>query len=56
MPKKESSKAASTVKLNDVHRQDILRIIFDKSDMEPPVGERYNILLPPAAPYHFCRK
>ena len=31
--------------LADVDRQKILRIIFDKVEEEPPVGERYELLL-----------
>jgi pilus assembly protein CpaF len=43
MPRK--STASSTVPLEDVNRSEILRIIFDKVDTEPPVGERYEFLL-----------
>lgn len=45
MPRKKSTTTASTVSLEDVNRSDILRIVFDKVDMEPPVGERYEFLL-----------
>jgi pilus assembly protein CpaF len=33
------------MKLEEVNRQDVLRIFFDKVDTEPPVGERYETLL-----------
>ena len=45
MPKKESSKSTSNIKLDDVDRYAIYRIIFDKVEDEPPVGERYELLL-----------
>ena len=45
MPKKNSSGSDATIRLEEVNRQEILRIIFDKVDMEPPVGERYVFLL-----------
>ena len=45
MPKKKSTSSGVTMKLEDVNRQEILRIVFDKVDMEPPVGERYEFLL-----------
>lgn len=44
MPRK-STTTASTVPLEEVNRSEILRIIFDKMDTEPPVGERYEFLL-----------
>ena len=45
MPRKNSSGSQTTTKLEEVNRQEILRIIFDKVDTEPPVGERYESLL-----------
>lgn len=45
MPRKKSTASGTTKKLEDVNRQDVLRIIFDKVDAEPPVGERYEFLL-----------
>jgi pilus assembly protein CpaF len=45
MPRKSSTTSTKTVSLEDVNRSDILRIIFDKVDIEPPVGERYEFLL-----------
>jgi len=45
MPKKKSTGSSKTIQLEDVNRQDVLRIIFDKVDTEPPVGERYESLL-----------
>jgi pilus assembly protein CpaF len=45
MPKKKSSGAAEAVPLENVNRRDILRIIFDKVNMEPPVGERYEFMI-----------
>jgi len=41
MPTKKSSPS----KLEDVNRQELFRSIFDKVDLEPPVGERYEFLL-----------
>jgi len=45
MPKKKSPGSAMTMSLENVNRRDILRIIFDKVNMEPPVGERYDFLV-----------
>jgi len=45
MPGKKSTTSKKTASLEDVNRSDVLRIIFDKVDMEPPVGERYEFLL-----------
>ena len=45
MPRKKSSVSKSNMKLEDVNQQEILKIIFDKVDLEPPVGERYEFLL-----------
>ena len=45
MPRKKSTGSGTTIKLEEVNRQDVLRIIFDKVDTEPPVGERYEFLL-----------
>lgn len=45
MPRKSSTTTTKTVSLDDVNRSDILRIIFDKVDIEPPVGERYEFML-----------
>ena len=45
MPKKTSSSSVSTVKLEDVNRQEILRVLIDKVERQPPVGERYEFLL-----------
>ena len=45
MPRKKSSSPTEIVALDGVNRHDILRIIYDKVDMEPPVGERYEFLL-----------
>jgi pilus assembly protein CpaF len=45
MPRKKSTVSKSYTKLEDVDRQEILRILFDKVDKEPPVGERYEFLL-----------
>lgn len=48
MPKKESSKSTKSTEnsnLADVNRFDILRILFDKVEEEPPVGERYDFIL-----------
>ena len=45
MARKKSTSSSTTVKLEDVNRQDIFKIIFDKVDLEPPVGERYEALL-----------
>ena len=48
MPKKESSKSTKSTEnsnLADVKRFDILRILFDKVEEEPPVGERYDFIL-----------
>ena len=45
MPKEKSAGSSKTVNLEEVNRQDVLRIIFDKVDIEPPVGERYESLL-----------
>lgn len=44
MPRKTSSTTATT-KLSDVNRHSILRVVFDKVEAEPPVGERYEFLL-----------
>jgi len=41
MPAKKSSLST----LEDVNRQELFRSIFDKVDLEPPVGERYEFLL-----------
>jgi pilus assembly protein CpaF len=45
MPKKKLPDSTSLLSLENVNRRDILRIIFDKVNMEPPVGERYEFLL-----------
>jgi pilus assembly protein CpaF len=45
MPGKKSTGSVATMKLEEVNRQEILQIIFDKTDVEPPVGERYEFLL-----------
>jgi pilus assembly protein CpaF len=45
MPRKKSPAAATTISLEDVNRQELLRIIFDKANLEPPVGERYEFLV-----------
>jgi len=45
MPKKATSGTASTTTLEDVNRQEILRVLIDKSERQPPVGERYEFLL-----------
>jgi pilus assembly protein CpaF len=45
MPRKKSSSTAETIPLESVKRHDVLRIIYDRIDMEPPVGERYEFLL-----------
>ncbi len=45
MPRKKSSSTTEIVSLESIKRQDVLRIIYDKVDMEPPVGERYELLL-----------
>ena len=45
MPKEKSTGSSKAVKLEEVNRQDVLRIVFDKVDTEPPVGERYESLL-----------
>lgn len=45
MPRKNSTTTARTMSLEGVNRSEIRRIVFDKMDMEPPVGERYEFLL-----------
>jgi pilus assembly protein CpaF len=45
MPRKKSSSPTETVALESVKRQHVLRIIYDRVDIEPPVGERYEFLL-----------
>jgi len=45
MPKKKTSSSAKSMPLEEVNRSAVLRIIYDKVDIEPPVGERYEILL-----------
>jgi pilus assembly protein CpaF len=45
MPRKKSSTSTEITALESVKRQDILSIIYDKVDTEPPVGERYEFLL-----------
>ena len=45
MPRKKSSDVDEATMLEDVNRQDLIRIIYDKVDLEPPVGERYEFLL-----------
>jgi pilus assembly protein CpaF len=45
MPRKKSSNTAEIIPLESVKRQDVLRIIYDRIDIEPPVGERYEFLL-----------
>lgn len=45
MPRKKISSATETAALESIKRYDILRIIYDRIDMEPPVGERYEFLL-----------
>jgi len=45
MPRKKTTSSANTVNIEDVNREDILRIIIDKVEIEPPVGERYEFLL-----------
>jgi len=45
MPRKKSTSSSKTVSLDEVNREGVLRIIIDKVDKEPPVGERYEFLL-----------
>lgn len=45
MPRAKSTATAKTVSLEEINRSEVLRIVFDKVDMEPPVGERYEFLL-----------
>ena len=45
MPKKKSPATAATMSLENINRREIRRIIFDKVNMEPPVGERYEFLI-----------
>jgi len=45
MPSKKTSSSAATTKLDDVNRDGILRILTDKINVTPPVGERYEFLL-----------
>jgi pilus assembly protein CpaF len=45
MPRKKSPTSTEIAALESVKRQDILSIIYDKVDTEPPVGERYEFLL-----------
>ena len=45
MPRKKLPSKVELMALDEVNRQDILRIIFDKVNMEPPVGERYEFLV-----------
>lgn len=45
MAKKKTSSEVATMSLESVNRKDILRIIYDKFNMEPPVGERYEFLV-----------
>jgi len=45
MPKKTSSSSTSTTKLEDVNRSEIMRVLIDKMESHPPVGERYEFLL-----------
>ena len=45
MPRKKTTSSANTVNIEDVNREDVLRIIIDKVEIEPPVGERYEFLL-----------
>ena len=40
-----TKKSAGLKTLENVDRKEILRILFDKVDVEPPVGERYESLL-----------
>jgi pilus assembly protein CpaF len=42
---KKSSVELATVSLDEVDRDTLLKAIYDKVDIEPPVGERYPILL-----------
>jgi pilus assembly protein CpaF len=45
MPRKKSTSTNGITTLDSVNRQDIIRIIYDKVETEPPVGERYEFLL-----------
>lgn len=45
MPRKKSASTNGITMLDSVNRQDIIRIIYDRVETEPPVGERYEILL-----------
>lgn len=45
MPKKKSPGSVEMMLLENVNRRDVLKIIFDKVNSEPPVGERYEFLL-----------
>ena len=45
MSRKKSTASAGSITLEGINRADVLRIIFDKVNMEPPVGERYELLL-----------
>ena len=42
---KKTSVGLVTTSLNEVDRDALLRVIYDKVEMEPPVGERYPFLL-----------
>lgn len=45
MAGKKSTGSGATMKLEEVNRQEIHKIIFYKVDMEPPVGEQYESFL-----------
>jgi pilus assembly protein CpaF len=45
MPRKKTPGSTTLLSLEDVDRPEILRIIFDKANMDPPVGERYEFLV-----------
>ena len=45
MAKKKTSGTATLVSLENVNRQDILKIVYDKVNEEPPVGERYEFMV-----------
>lgn len=45
MPRKNSTASVATKTLDEINRENILKIVFDKVEIEPPVGERYEFLL-----------
>jgi pilus assembly protein CpaF len=45
MSRKKSSGSGTALSLDQINRQDILRIVFDKVNIEPPVGDRYVFLI-----------